>query len=100
MKRKSSLNISLLFWGVGITAGVIACDGTEENRPVYRTRQDCLNDWKTEEQCNEIVGGARHGYYYGPRMTYIPHGSRSLGIESVRRGGFGHSFFHSLSSGS
>lgn len=95
MKRKSSLNVTLLFvGGVGAVFGLPGC-GSDEHRPVYRTREDCLADWKTPEQCQTISGGQYHGYYHGPYSTYRPSSSRSIAIEPVHRGGFGSSFFRS-----
>lgn len=101
MERRSSLKISLVFIGV-----VALCGCQQEQRNVYKSKEDCLQDWGGAQDCEEVTrengyyGGAHHpsGYYYGPR--YYGSGGTRSGAPSVRavsvaRGGFGSSLgFH------
>ena len=92
MQRKSSIQITLVLIGAMALAG---CGGKEQ-RPVYKSRQDCLDDWGgNEKDCQEPAAGTAHyrtGYYYGPYHSGRVLG-RSIGTASVTRGGFG-SFGH------
>ncbi len=95
MRRRATLHISLVLIGLTI---MTSCG--EEKRHVYRTKQDCIEDWGDGKGCEEAPVGSSHyhtGYWYGPRWsgsTY--HGSRALTSVSVSRGGFGsHGSFHS-----
>ena len=102
MKRRSSIQVSLVLIGVMALAG---CG--KDNRHVYKNKQDCLDDWANDpKNCEEIKPDDKnyrsygHGYFYGPRYTlgrtYSGQGSRSVSTVSVSRGGFGSlSSFHS-----
>lgn len=87
MRRKSTLHLTLALIGV---VTLSAC-GSDENRHVYRSKQDCLDDWGDGKECEEAPAGSGHyGYWYGPRWRgSTPHGSRSMGSVTVSRGGFG-----------
>lgn len=101
MKRRSSLEISLVLIGMVTLSG---CQ--KEQRNVYKSKEDCLQDWGSAQECEEVTqgnnyyGGTYHpsGYYFGPR--YTGSGGTRLGTPSVRavtvaRGGFGSSLgFH------
>ena len=85
MKQRSSLKISL------VLIGMVALTGCQqEQRNVYKSREDCLQDWGREENCEEVTsannsyGGGSHpvGYYYGPR--YYGNGGTWRGTPSVR----------------
>ncbi|HXV20348.1 MAG TPA: hypothetical protein VD811_05070 [Desulfuromonadales bacterium] len=95
MKRRSSLQISL------VLVGMVALTGCQqEQRNVYKSREDCLQDWGSGQECEEVTaanssyGGSHHpvGYFFGPR--YYGSGGTLRGTPSVRafsvaRGGFG-----------
>jgi uncharacterized protein YgiB involved in biofilm formation len=99
MRRKSSIRVTLVLIGAVALAG---CGGKEQ-RPLYKSRQDCLDDWGgNEKDCQEPAAGTPHyrtGYYYGPRFSGGGRTmSRSVGMATVARGGFGssgrfHGFF-------
>jgi uncharacterized protein YgiB involved in biofilm formation len=96
MRRRSTLQITLVL--VGLVA-LSAC-GDDGKRSVYRTRQDCIDDWGEGKGCEEAPRGSTHyhtGYWYGPRWRGSGyHGTRSISSVSVSRGGFGKSGgFHS-----
>ena len=100
MRRRSTLQISLVLIGSVLTLS--GCG--KDDRHVYKSRQDCLDDWGNDpKNCEEVKQGDRHyshGYYYGPRFTmgrtYAGQGSRAVRTVSVSRGGFGSlSSFHS-----
>ena len=101
MKRRSSLKISLVF------IGVVALSGCQqEQRNVYKSKEDCLQDWGGEKNCEEVTrdnstyGSAHYpvGYFYGPRYSGSGNtlsGGPSVRAVSVARGGFGSSLgFH------
>lgn len=100
MRRRSTLHITLVIIGAMTLAG---CGGKEQ-RPLYKSRQDCLDDWGgNEKDCQEPAAGSPHyrtGYYYGPvyGRSLGRTLSRSVGMATVSRGGFGssgrfHGFF-------
>ncbi|NJD91328.1 MAG: DUF1190 domain-containing protein [Geobacter sp.] len=101
MKRRSTLQITLVLVGAIATAG---CGGKDQ-RPLYKSKQDCLDDWGGNEQdCQEPGQGTPHyrsGYYYGP--IYRSGGravARSIGMATISRGGFGSSgHFHGFFGG-
>lgn len=97
MKRRSSLKISLVLIGMVTLAG---CQS--EQRNVYKSREDCLQDWGDDKNCEQVTsgnhyyGGGYHpiGSYYGPRYTGnggTLSGAPSVRAVSVARGGFGSS---------
>lgn len=95
MRRRSTLQITLVLVGL---ATLTACG--EQKRNVYRTKQDCIEDWGDDKKCEEAPRGSSHyhtGYWYGPRWSGRSyHGTRSINSVSVSRGGFGHfGGFHS-----
>lgn len=105
MRKRSTLQITLVLIGSMFVVG--GC-GKKEERHLYKSRQDCLDDWGGDQKnCEETKPGDKnysHGYYYGPRFnmgrTYSGQGSRSIRTVSVSRGGFGSlSGFHSSFSG-
>jgi len=101
MGRRSSLQISLVLIGGMLTIG--GCG--KDERHLYKSRQDCLDDWGGDpKNCEEVKkedrNYSRGGFFYGPRFTsgrtYPGQGSRSIRTVSVSRGGFGSlSSFHS-----
>ncbi|CAH2031161.1 hypothetical protein [Trichlorobacter ammonificans] len=100
MARRRSLHISLVLIGGMLTIG--GCG--KDERHVYKSKQDCLDDWGGDpKNCEEVKEGDRNysrGYVYGPRFsvgrTYPGQGSRAIRTVSVSRGGFGSlSSFHS-----
>lgn len=99
MRRRATLQISLVLIGLVTVAG---CGEKKQQRSVYKNRQDCLDDWGgNDKDCQQPPQGSQHygtGFYYGPHYggSYRP--SRSVGITSVSRGGFG-SVGHFFSSG-
>jgi uncharacterized protein YgiB involved in biofilm formation len=102
MKRRSTLKISLVLIGAIALGG---CGGKEQ-RPLYKSKQDCLDDWGGNEQdCQEPRAGTPHygtGFFYG-RPYYGSPGrvlTRSVGTATVSRGGFGSSgHFHGFFGG-
>lgn len=97
MKRRSSLHISLVLIGMVTLTG---CQ--EEQRNVYKSKDDCLQDWGNPQDCEQVTqsnnyyGGGYNpvGYYYGPRyygQGGTVSGAPSLRAVSVARGGFGSS---------
>lgn len=88
--RKSTVHITLALIGCIALAGC----GREEKRPVYKSRQDCLDDWGGNEKDCEPASqkSAHYGYYYGPRYygsLAAGRGSRAISSMTVSRGGFG-----------
>ncbi len=98
MRRRATLQISLVLIGLVTVAGC----GEKQQRSVYKNRQDCLDDWGgNDKDCQEPQQGSQHyrtGYYYGPNYGGAYRPSRSVGVTSVSRGGFG-SIGHFFSSG-
>lgn len=101
MRRRSSVQISLVLIGGMLALG--GCGG-KDDRHVYKSKQDCLDDWGNDpKNCEEIKPRDRHyshGFFYGPRFsmgrTYSGQGRRAIKTVSVSRGGFGSlSSFHS-----
>lgn len=102
MRRRSSVQITLVLIGSMLMVG--GC-GKKDERHVYKSKQDCLDDWGNDpKNCEEMQSTDRNyvgrGYYYGPRYsmgrTYPGQGSRAIKSVSVSRGGFGSlSSFHS-----
>ncbi len=92
MVRRSTVHITLVLVGVMAVAGC----GSDEKRHVYRSKQDCLQDWGSEKDCEEPAPGTPHyhtGYWYGPRWSgssYAGRGTHSMSSVTVSRGGFGH----------
>ena len=95
MKRRSSLNISLVLMG---TLALAACQ--KEKRNVYNSKEDCMQDWGNDQNCEEITDNNNHyggnyytrGFYYGPRYSGSDHaaaGMHSSRSIAVARGGFG-----------
>lgn len=95
MRRRSTLQITLAL--IGLVA-LTACG--DKKRNVYRSKQDCVEDWGDGKGCEEAPAGSAHyhgGYWYGPRWSGSGYcGTRSMGSVSVSRGGFGRlGSFHS-----
>lgn len=100
MRRRSTLHISLALIGLVTLSGC----GSDDRRQVYRSKQDCLEDWGDDKGCEEAPRGSSHygsGYWYGPRWTGSPrYGSRAISSVPVSRGGFGRfGGFHSAFGG-
>lgn len=100
MQRKSTLQISLVLIG---SLALAACGGKEQ-RPLYKSKQDCLDDWGgNENDCQEPRSGSPHyrtGYYYGSVINSGRVLTRSVGMATVSRGGFGSSgHFHGFFGG-
>jgi uncharacterized protein YgiB involved in biofilm formation len=95
MRRRSSIRITLVMVGV---VALSAC--SDQKRSIYRSRQDCVEDWGDDKKCEEAPSGSTHhhmGYWYGPRWSgSASRGTRSVGSVTVSRGGFGRfGSFHS-----
>jgi uncharacterized protein YgiB involved in biofilm formation len=90
MRRRSTLHITLALAGVMAVAGC-----SDEKRHVYRSKQDCMQDWGSEKDCEEAPAGSSHyrsGFWYGPRWSggsYAGRGIHSISSVNVSRGGFG-----------
>ncbi len=97
MKRRSSARITLVLIGtLALTAG---CE--KEQRNVYKSKEDCVQDWGQGEKCEEVTTSNNHygGGYYSPGYFYGPtysggYSQSSTGLHSTRsvavaRGGFG-----------
>lgn len=88
MRRRSTLHITLALIGL---ATLTACG--DQKRSVYRSKQDCAEDWGNDKGCEEAPAGSAHyhsGYWYGPRWSGGGYrGTRSISSVSVSRGGFG-----------
>ncbi|HWI41456.1 MAG TPA: hypothetical protein VNX25_08215 [Verrucomicrobiae bacterium] len=86
--RRRSLHVSLVLMG---TLAVAAYG--EEHRYLYKNKKDCLDDWGSEQDCQEPPPRSVHfgsGRYYGPRYGgSTGKGGRAVGRVSVSRGGFG-----------
>lgn len=96
--RRSSMRITLVLIGA---VALVGCGGTEQ-RPLYKSKQDCLDDWGgNEKDCQEPAAGTPHyrsGFYYGSSMGGGRTLSRAVGTTTISRGGFGssgrfHGFF-------
>jgi len=96
MRRRCTLQITLVLIG---TLAVVGCS-KKEQRHVYTSKQDCLDDWNSDPQkCEEVGKDSQHyrsnaHYFYGPwfrsgTVLTGSQGSRSIRNMSVSRGGFG-----------
>jgi uncharacterized membrane protein YbaN (DUF454 family) len=87
--RRRSLQISL------VLMGTLAVSSYGESRHyLYKNKQDCLDDWNSDQDCKPPSSGSSHfgtGHYFGPRYVgrSAGMGVRSVGSVSVSRGGFG-----------
>jgi uncharacterized protein YgiB involved in biofilm formation len=104
--RKRSAHVTLILLGA---AALASCGGADEaeQRDVYASRADCVQDWGDEKKCEPVRdGNYRSSYWYGPsyRPSSYSHtsgssigtssvsarpGSHSVATHSVSRGGFG-----------
>ena len=122
MKRSKTITLSLLAT-LSLTLG--GCSSQQSTkREIYQTKQDCLEDWGTEESCeedktNRVYHGPHYFYRGGypyyfrsgmddpmpvdrrARFSSVPEGGQSMksagSLSSARtiRGGFGRaSSFH------
>jgi hypothetical protein len=93
--RRRSLQVSLVLMG---TLAVSSYGETPHY--LYKSKKDCLDDWGSEQSCQEPSQGSPYyhtGHYYGPRYGggggggggMRSTGMRSVGTVSVSRGGFG-----------
>lgn len=107
MRRRSSLQITLVLIGTFVVSGC----GSKEQRHIYNSRQDCLDDWNSDpKNCEEVprnspdYRSSAH-YFYGPwfrggTVLSGSQGSRAIRTMSVSRGGFGSlSHFHGSGGG-
>jgi hypothetical protein len=89
LPRRRSIQVSL------VLMGALAVTSYGENQHyLYSTRKDCVDDWGDGKDCREVPHGSGGHYsgtrYYGPR--YGSGGgtsTRSIGVGSISRGGFG-----------
>lgn len=85
---RRSLKVSLVLMG----ALALVSQG-ESRQYLYSSRQDCLSDWGDERDCQQPPRGSAHygtHWWYGPRYgTAAGRVTRSVGVASVSRGGFG-----------
>ena len=84
---RRSLQVSLVLMGA-----LAVLSYGEDRRYLYSSRQDCLNDWGDDKDCKEAPtgsgsSGTRH--WYGPRYGSGGRPTRSVGVATVSRGGFG-----------
>lgn len=96
--RRRSATVSLVL--IGLLAATSGC-GQDEQRHVYRTKQECMEDWNDEKECEEIPSSSpyrSHGVYFGPRYygsAPAGRGIRAATVATISRGGFGGlSHFH------
>lgn len=97
-EKKSSLKITLALIGTVALANTHC--GENGYRNIYKTKADCQADWSSGN-CEDIPQGSSDYYsgrYYGPYVSsrsrmagQTSHASKSVGISSVSRGGFGSS---------
>jgi hypothetical protein len=87
--RRRSLQVSLVLMG----ALAVTSYGESQNY-LYTSRKDCVDDWGDGQDCREVPAGSGGHYgssrYYGPR--YGSGGgrmTRSVGVGTISRGGFG-----------
>ncbi len=85
---RRSLHVSLVLLG---TLAVTSYG--ESNHYLYKSRQDCLDDWGDGKDCREAPASKsyhRSFNYYGPRYEgSLSKPAKSVGIGTVNRGGFG-----------
>ncbi len=69
MRRSKQITLSILATVV-LTTG---CSGEPKqlslNREQYKSKEDCLNDWNSEQDCEEVRDQRLRGWY-GPRYFY------------------------------
>ncbi|HMK43447.1 MAG TPA: hypothetical protein VK445_04860 [Dissulfurispiraceae bacterium] len=115
MKRSRTITLTFL---ASATVFLTACsDDQATKRELYSTKERCVEDWGSEDNCEQTGSGRYHGphyYWYSGRPYYFPRGggdaqpartgnfaslregmssSHSIGSisSSVSRGGFGRS---------
>jgi uncharacterized protein YgiB involved in biofilm formation len=121
MKRSKEITLVLI-----ASASFVSCSSppSDTHRELYANREKCVEDWGSEDRCEQQSGGRYWGpryYYYGGRPFYFPRntdnpvplggegkfshlspGMKSLNSSAtfssphISRGGFGRigSFFH------
>ncbi len=102
-KRKSSLKITLALIG----SVTFASCGEDGYRNIYKNIGDCTTEWGAGrcEGISSDSGDYSSGHYYGPfvsrrsGISQATRATRSSGISSVTRGGFGGSSMSHSSSG-
>ncbi len=70
MRRSKQITLSILATVV-LSSG--CSSGPEQlslNREQYKSKEDCLNDWNSEQDCEEVQQGQQHRGWYGPRYFY------------------------------
>ena len=76
MKRSKEIALTLLA-SVSLVAG--GCSQEQmTKREVYKTRQQCIDDWGSEEECEQDRSGGYFGphyVYWGGHPYYYPRGS-------------------------
>lgn len=84
LPQRRSFQISLVLMG---TLAITSYG--ESYHYIYKSRQDCLDDWSDDSTaCRETASGG--GRYYGPRYgSRTGRPVRAVGVSSVSRGGFG-----------
>ena len=69
MRRSKQITLSILATVV-LTTGCSQESGQVSlNREQYKSREDCLNDWNSEQECEEMQE-QQHRRWYGPRYFY------------------------------
>ncbi len=66
MKRSKQIALALIA-SISITAG--CSEKVPTSREVYKSRQACIEDWGTPEECQE--DNTQRGYYHGPHYIYM-----------------------------
>jgi uncharacterized protein YgiB involved in biofilm formation len=82
MKRSRKITLTLI-----ASISIAACGGTDEQatkREIYKSKEECKEDWGGEENCEETVTTGGHRSYHGPhyfyssgRPYYFPRGSET-----------------------
>jgi uncharacterized protein YgiB involved in biofilm formation len=64
VKRSKEITLILI-----ASASLAACGPSTQDtrREIYGTREKCLEDWGSEEDCEQQAGS---GYYHGPHYFY------------------------------
>ena len=79
MKRSKKITLTLI-----ASISLAACGGESQptKRSVYANKQDCIDDWGNEKDCEEVQQQSTrayygpHYFYSGGRPYYVPSGSQ------------------------
>lgn len=105
-KKRASAHLTLILIG---SAALTGCSDPPDQRDLYATRADCVQDWGDENKCEPASqhGSGSTRYYYGPShsspryaaqpggsLSAARPGSHAMATAHVSRGGFGSSGSH------